>query len=137
MKRIKYQKDVEGFIKEAETEIEYIEWDIRGSKWNPACFWSQQAAEKALKALWAFHGQKPIKIHRLETLIKGVLDKSPVLKKFVRSALFLDQFYLETRYPDFSGEEIIASKKIGEKALWLAREIVSAVKKELKGSSGS
>lgn len=131
MKRIKYQKDIEGFIKEAEREIDYIVWDIKGKKWNPACFWSQQAAEKALKALWAFHGQKPIKIHRLETLIKGVSDKSPILKKFVKQALYLDQFYLETRYPDFSGEEIITSKKLGEKALRLAKGIVSAVKKEL------
>ena len=30
MRRIKYQKDIEGFIKEAEREIDYIVWDIRG-----------------------------------------------------------------------------------------------------------
>ena len=105
MRRIKYQKDIEGFIKEAEREIDYIVWDIRGKKWNPACFWSQQAAEKALKALWAYHGQKPIKIHRLETLIKGVLGKSPVLNKFIKSAFFLDQFYLE---PDFRKPSIFS-----------------------------
>lgn len=131
MKNIKYQKDVEGFINEAEREIEYIEWDIKGKKWNPACFWSQQAAEKALKALWAFHGRKPIKIHRLETLIKGVADKSPVIEKYLKTAMFLDQFYIETRYPDFIDERIIISKILGERALRSARKIIASVKKEL------
>ena len=132
MKSIKYQKDVEGFIKEAEREIEYIEWDIKGSKWNPVCFWSQQAAEKALKALWAYHGRKPIKIHRLETLIKGVADKSQVIERYLKIAIFLDQFYLETRYPDFIDERIEISKILGEKAFLSARRIITAVKKELK-----
>lgn len=131
MKRIKYQKDIEGFIKEAEREIDYIVWDVKGKKWNPACFWSQQAAEKALKALWAFHGQKPIKIHRLETLIKGVADKSPMIKKYIKTAMFLDQFYLETRYPDFIDEGIKTSKMLGERALRSAQKIIAAVKKEL------
>ena len=131
MKSIKYQKDVDGFIKEAEREIEYIEWDIKGSKWDPACFWSQQAAEKALKALWAYYGRKPIKIHRLETLIKGVADKSPVIEKYLKTAMFLDQFYLETRYPDFIDERIKISESLGERALLSARKIIAAVKKEL------
>lgn len=131
MRSIKYQKDVEGFIKEAKTEIEYIVWDIKGEKWNPACFWSQQAAEKALKALWAYHGRKPIKIHRLETLIKGVADKSPMIKKYLKTAMFLDQFYLETRYPDFIDEGIKTSKRLGERSLRSAEKIIAAVKKEL------
>lgn len=99
MKNIKYQKDVKSFLTEANREIEYIRWDVKGKQWNPACFWSQQAAEKALKALWAFHGRKPIKIHRLETLVKGISDQSPNVKINVKEAQFLDQFYLETRYP--------------------------------------
>lgn len=131
MKPPKYQKDIKDFLSRAEDELKYIQWDLKGKLYVAVCFWSQQVVEKALKALWAFYEQKPIKIHSLERLALGIEKKEPMIKKFKEKLRFLDKFYIATRYANshLLGGELKESDAL--KAKEYAEEIFDFVKKKL------
>lgn len=59
-----------------------------------ACFFAQQAAEKAVKAVLASRHQKPWG-HSILHLVKGLDEATPV-----DAARKLDFYYVPTRYPD-------------------------------------
>ena len=63
-----------------------------------ACFFSQQAAEKATKAISIAEAGDYKRNHD----ILGTLKAVPVLQSLIRmqDATFLDSFYIATRYPD-------------------------------------
>jgi len=68
--------------------------------YNQVCFHCQQGAEKFLKAfLFEKEGKFP-KVHSLLELLglAGYLDQS--LNVLRNDCLYLDQFYVPTRYPD-------------------------------------
>lgn len=66
-----------------------------------ACFQSQQAAEKAVKALWYFHSFDPWG-HSVLKLIQDFPDQSvaSTLGKLKNQAARLDKLYIPTRYPN-------------------------------------
>lgn len=66
-----------------------------------ACFFSQQAAEKALKALWYATDQEPWG-HSVVELLESFAERGSLSAADAWSdcAAQLDQFYIPTRYPD-------------------------------------
>ena len=77
---------------------------------NLACFHAQQAVEKYLKGFLAHHELHVRKVHDLEALVE---DCKKIDKSFTQvqdDARFLNQFYIESRYPDdfiaFSPEDM-------------------------------
>jgi len=86
------------WLDQAERDLRRADLDIQYEYWEWACFTSQQAAEKAVKALlmnrgvsaWG-HAITPMLAH-LETL------KAP--DQIVQSAQLLDAYYIPTRYPN-------------------------------------
>lgn len=66
---------------------------------NQICYHSQQAAEKYLKGLLVFHKKKFEKSHQLSYLLELCEDVDPSLKELREDAIYLTQFYIETRYP--------------------------------------
>lgn len=72
-----------------------------GGAHAPACFYAQQAAEKAMKALWHAMDQEPWG-HSVVELIEdfSAHDSISDLKKWSDCGAQLDQFYIPTRYPD-------------------------------------
>jgi len=132
MKPPKYQKDIEDFLKKAEDELKYIQWDLKGRLYVAVCFWSQQVGEKALKALWLLYGQKPIKIHSLEKLALGIEKEEPAIKKFRKKLRFLDRFYIVTRYPNSHLLEGELTQDDALKAKEYAQEVLELVKRKIK-----
>jgi len=132
MKPPKYQKDIGDFLVKAENELKYIQWDLKGKHYVAVCFWSQQVAEKALKVLWMFYEQKPIKIHSLERLALGIEKKEPEIKKFKGKLRFLDKFYIATRYPNSHLLEGELKEEDALQAKKYAQEIFDFVKKRIK-----
>lgn len=66
-----------------------------------ACFYSQQCAEKAVKALWLMLGEDPWG-HSIQKLIQD-FPRKELLKEYmqwVEYGAFLDKFYIPTRYPN-------------------------------------
>ncbi len=67
------------------------------------CFGAQQAAEKAIKAVFIHRGENFPYIHNLEDLLKRLERNGLKVPKYVRKAHELTRFASEARYPGASG----------------------------------
>lgn len=65
-----------------------------------ACFHTQQAAEKALKAILHGAGERPVLGHSLGELGGLVERHSPRYKELWAEVAKLDRYYIPTRYPN-------------------------------------
>jgi len=79
-------------LKHARSDLErgFYEW---------ACFSSQQAAEKAVKAVFQKMGAEAWG-HSVADLLQELSQREEVLEEFVDGALELDKAYIPTRYPN-------------------------------------
>lgn len=92
------------------------------------CFHAQQAAEKALKAVYQHHRWSFRYTHDLEELISGLKEKGLDLPPDVIEADALTGFAWEARYPGF-GEPV--TKEEYEEALQQAETVVGWAEKEI------
>ncbi len=96
------------WLAEAEEDL-----DVAGNEADKhpahACFHAQQAAEKALKAVYLVSGVDYPHVHSITELIDGLLDAHGELKKFRSAAAILNAFYIGTRY--FQRETGVIPKK--------------------------
>ena len=92
--------------------------------YDEAAFHSQQAAEKALKALLAAHHVKPPKTHSLERLLALLSDKVDVTWAYEEDLAALTYYAVEARYPGppVSEEEALGALDLARKTLEWARE---------------
>ncbi len=67
---------------------------------NQACFHSQQAAEKLLKAFLEARGGRAPRVHALAELVSLCTGVDPGFREIVDSCVALDRFYIPTRYPE-------------------------------------
>lgn len=63
------------------------------------CFHAQQAAEKAIKAVYQLHAWEFPYIHDLDELLDGLESKGMNIPAKVKTAVGLTTFAWETRYP--------------------------------------
>ena len=68
------------------------------SQASTACFHAQQAAEKALKSLYAASGQTPPKTHDLDVL-REKLPGEHDLSSLVEACAVLSMYAVDSRYP--------------------------------------
>jgi len=70
-------------------------------KFSHACFFAQQAAEKALKALWISIGEDPWG-HSLQKLITDLPHAGikTSMEELIEESAVLDRYYIPTRYPN-------------------------------------
>lgn len=91
----------------------------RGEIYHQVTFLSQQAAEKSLKAIIFSKNKKIPQIHSIFKLV-DFLNLSKVLQE---AAVFLDEFYLPSRYPDALPGSLrgnLPNQKEAKKALEIA-----------------
>jgi HEPN domain-containing protein len=93
-------------------------------------FHSQQAAEKALKALLIAIGMRPPKTHRIELLLE-LLEREGIKTDEIRHSKpeNLSDYAVEARYPDFEEEP---TEEEAHEALKIAREVVEWAQNELR-----
>lgn len=86
---------------EAREDVSAAEHLRSGNHYSHACFHSQQAAEKALKAfLYEYEVEEPWG-HSLVTLLEEAATyDNTLLEPLYRVATILDRFYIPTRYPN-------------------------------------
>jgi|SRR3989338_9287946 len=96
---------------------------------NIICFHSQQAAEKCLKGFLAHHEKHARKIHDLEALLEECLKINSTFEVLKEDARFLNQFYVESRYPD---DYIQFSSSDAEKALEAGEKIKNFIIQKIK-----
>ncbi|HUS60228.1 MAG TPA: HEPN domain-containing protein [Nevskiaceae bacterium] len=102
--------------------------------YSSACFHSQQTVEKSLKALLLHFEAEIVKTHDLLLLLSRAVKYEKELKKFKKTAAFLNKFYIPTRYPDaFPGSlpEGLPKKKEAVQAFKRAKEIFEFITKKL------
>ena len=103
---------------------------LEAERFGTCCFLSQQAAEKALKALLNLLGGDHPRTHTIAGLVNELARLSPTLDLAFREATALDPFYVSTRYPDAIGGAIPAAsfhRAEAELALQRARDVVDVV----------
>jgi len=128
----KFTHEAERWLLQAQADLKAAETSQSTGSYEWACFQSQQAAEKALKALWLYNAHEPWG-HSLVKLIQDFPD-GPVKAKLddlISHAKRLDKLYIPTRYPNGLPDSIPAEVYTdGEAsdAIGLAREVVEAVR---------
>lgn len=113
-------------------DLKTAKWDLKGKIYTSACYGSQQAAEKGLKALLLSKGKVIPKVHSLDRLISELKKAGVKTLKFKKSAQLLDKYYISTRYPgQFGGPEGLYNQDDAESAITAAEEILNIVKKQI------
>lgn len=111
------------WLKRAERDLKSANFNLEGGEFEVAAFLCQQAAEKALKAIYIKEFKELWKIHDLVELARKVRAPESVLE----SCDSLNRHYIETRYPI----EAEYDEKTAVKALKNAKEVVSWSRKKL------
>lgn len=88
------------WLAQAESDLAFADLGAREGFPAQACFVSQQAAEKALKALHYLAGARVVLGHSLVELLGDLLPRHPALAELRDAARQLDQYYVPTRYPN-------------------------------------
>lgn len=87
------------WMDEAEGDLEHARSDLGGKYYNWACFSAQQAAEKAVKAVFQKLGAEAWG-HSVADLLIELGNKFRVSRQLIDTAIELDKAYIPTRYPN-------------------------------------
>ena len=92
--------EAERWLAAAREDLEYARYAAAGGHYAPACFFAQQAAEKAIKGAHYLHGARAVICHNLRALIEHLDPRDAGLDTLLDVARELDLFYVATRYPN-------------------------------------
>jgi len=87
------------WLDEATGDLKHARADMLGGFYNWACFSAQQAAEKAIKAVFQGMGAEAWG-HSVADLLKELAKRHPLSEELLDAALELDKAYIPTRYPN-------------------------------------
>ena len=113
------------WISKAKEDLETAKYNLKGKRINAAAFYSQQAAEKALKAIQIEKLKRFDRTHDLFVLAQTFYVPVAILE----ACKGLNPLYTGTRYPD--SREIHTLKDI-KKKVKLAEEVVKWASQILK-----
>ncbi|MGH7729021.1 MAG: HEPN domain-containing protein [Vulcanimicrobiaceae bacterium] len=85
---------------QAEADLRYAHTNLSAKHYALVCFLSQQAAEKAIKAILHWRAGDFPRTHLIADLVEELRAHDPQLAERLREAPALDAFYQSTRYPD-------------------------------------
>ena len=115
------------WMRHAESDLAYACANPKGVLPEHRCFHAQQAAEKALKAVFVAHGMDVRITHFINVLLNDLKVEGVEIPPEVESVRDLTVYATETRYP--SVEEIPESRP--EEAIQKARAALKWAKKEI------
>lgn len=131
--RFLYMRDAERvWIQQAEEDLKMAEVLMANEYYRGACFHSQQAAEKTLKALLLSKGWELERTHRVDRLISVAEDYGIKIEISDDDVSFIDSIY-RGRYPAEAGLMPLGepTKADAERTAGIARHILKAVKAKL------
>ncbi len=87
------------WLRQAKRDLRHAVHSLEDKDYEWACFASQQAAEKAVKALYqTLHGD--IRGHVISQMLGNLPTEITVPGELIEAALRLDKLYITTRYPN-------------------------------------
>lgn len=119
------------WMKQADKDLKHALHSLECGDYEWSCFASQQAAEKALKALYDFLGGEGWG-HSVLKLLKELPEK--VNEDLLQKASYLDKVYIPSRYPngfDIGAPSDYFTKKDAEEAIKNAEDILYFVKSKI------
>jgi HEPN domain-containing protein len=87
------------WMDQAEGDLEHARSDLKGGFYDWACFSSQQAAEKAVKAVFQKLGAEAWG-HSVADLLEELSKSRRIPEELMDLALELDKVYIPARYPN-------------------------------------
>ena len=88
------------WLDSAREDLDYARHAAAGGHHAPACFFSQQSAEKAIKSVHYGRGARAVIGHSVRALIEALDPRVPALDRLLDAARELDLLYIPTRYPN-------------------------------------
>ncbi len=87
------------WMDQAEGDLRHARSDLEGAFYDWACFSAQQAAEKAVKAVFQRMGAEAWG-HSVADLLAELRARHPMAQRLVDAGLELDKAYIPARYPN-------------------------------------
>jgi HEPN domain-containing protein len=87
------------WFSQAERDLDAARWQLQGGFYEWVCFTCQQAAEKAVKAVY----QQLHAVawgHVVSRLLNELPDEIRPARDLIETAIRLDRYYVPTRYPN-------------------------------------
>lgn len=120
------------WVGQAEDDLRFARVGIKERFYAQACFLSQQAGEKALKALRYLRGERRVLGHSLVALVDSLADELTDRAALRSLAAELDLHYVPARYPNglpdvapfqaYSREQAVRAVAAAERFVSVARE---------------
>lgn len=118
------------WLEQAKCDLKSAEWNVKGEFYADACFKSQQACEKALKAFCYFKGERSVLGHSTRDLLLRCAKYDENFDRYIRNCKKLDKFYITARYPDGLPSGIpqeYFEREEAEEAIKLADEVLEFI----------
>jgi len=114
------------WLAQAKRDLNHAVHACKDKDFEWSCFSAQQAAEKAVKAVFLYlHGEGWG--HSVYSLLKALSGKVKVPKKLLEASKVLDKHYIPTRYPNGFERGIPAdyyTKREAQEAIKNARAVI-------------
>ena len=122
-----HRVEAQRWFRQAQADLEVV-CTLRSSQHYAAvCFYSQQAAEKALKAVLYSQGARVVLGHAVRELVRQCEAHDSAFASVLGDAALLDQFYIPTRYPNGLPSPAVPSETYAEAQAEAAQEAVEHV----------
>ncbi|AEJ61817.1 HEPN domain protein [Spirochaeta thermophila DSM 6578] len=112
---------------QAEADLRHAQHSLEAGDYEWACFAAHQAAEKALKAVYA-HRLQPVWGHTITYMLQHLKEEGvEIPPPLIEAACVLDKHYIPTRYPNGLPEGApteFYTRKEAEDALRYSEEIL-------------
>lgn len=92
--------EAERWLAQAQYELDVARHSSEGGFCAAACFYAQQAAEKALKAYLYARGERRVMGHSVDELAQRCATENDSFREILPRIKKLDRFYVQTRYPN-------------------------------------
>ena len=94
------EADGKRWLRQAVYDVETVRILLSAGRYSAVCFMSHQAAEKSLKALAYYRGDRFVIGHSLLDLFTQLRETYPQLEVHLKTLKRLERYYISTRYPD-------------------------------------
>ncbi len=114
------------WMRQSLRDLAHAERSLEMGDYEWACFAAQQAAEKAVKALYESRNME-VWGHSISRMLESLPEDLKPREDLIDKAKELDRHYIPTRYPNFHSEGApldYYTKSDAERAVRYAREVI-------------